>query len=72
MRTPLIPMLDASHSISKILEKSSKARSGALHNLYLSESKASCCSLPHLKPTLFLIISINGAVMVLKSLMNLL
>ena len=64
-----IPM---SHSISKVLAKFGKASKGVVLNLSLSKLKAFSCSSFHLKPTFFLMHSVNGAAKVEKSLMNLL
>jgi U3 small nucleolar RNA-associated protein 14 len=70
--TAQIPIPEASHSISKALLKSGKDTSGAEINFDFNKLNALSCSSPHLNPTDFLMISVNGEAIVLKSLTNLL
>jgi hypothetical protein len=66
-----IPIPEASsHLISKVLEKSGNANKGTPHNLFLISINARSYSLPHLKPTDFLTISVSGAASVPKFLTN--
>ena len=72
IRTTPIPIPKASHSISKALLKSGKDSKGAEINFDFNKLKAFSYSSPHLKPTTFLIISVNREAIILKSLTNLL
>ena len=67
-----MPMLEASHSISKVLVKLGSDKMGALVNLSFNVSKAFACSWPHLNTTSFFTISLKGETIVLNSLTNLL
>ena len=58
----------ASHSSSKVLEKSGKASKGASVNLVLSSLKADSYACPHTKGTFFLVSSFKEQAIVLKSL----
>ena len=63
-----IHILDASHSISKVLVKSGKSKTSTKHKLSFNNLKASLCSLHHLKPIEFFTILVNGVARVFKSL----
>jgi hypothetical protein len=71
INTAPIPIPDASHSTSKALLKSDKAKTGAEHSLSFNKLKALFCSSFHLNPTDFFTISVKGAAIVLKSFTNL-
>jgi hypothetical protein len=72
IKTAPIPIHEASHLISKALLKLGKDSEGTEINFDFNKLKAFSCSSPHLKPTAFLTISVNGEAIVLKSLTNLL
>jgi hypothetical protein len=72
IRTAPIHIPKASHSISKALLKSGKDSNGAEINFDFNMLNALSYSSPHLNPTNFLMISIIGEAIVLKSLTNLL
>ena len=55
-----MPRPEASHSISKALEKSGKAKIGADVNFSFKLLKAFSCSLPQLKMIFFLTSSFKG------------
>jgi len=66
-KTTLIPIPDASHSISNAFIKLGKAKIGAEHNFSFKRTKVNFCSSPHLNPKDFLTISFKDATIVLKS-----
>jgi hypothetical protein len=72
IRIAPLPIPKASHSISKVLLKSGKDSNGVEINFDFNKLKALSRSSPHLNPTDFLMISVNGEAIVLKSLTNLL
>jgi hypothetical protein len=71
IRIPPIPIIEASHSISKALLKLGKDSNSAEIHFNFNKLKALSCSSPHLNPTDFLMILVNGEAIVLKSLTNL-
>jgi len=72
IRTTLIPIPEATHSISKALFKSGKDNNGAEINFDFNKLNALSCSSPYLNPMDFLMISVNREVIELKPLTNLL
>ena len=66
IKTAVIPIPLALHSISKVSAKLGKANKGSVLNFSFSKLKAFSCSLVHLKPTFFLMHSVNGAAEVEK------
>jgi len=71
IKTALIPILEASHSISKVLLKSGKDSNGAEINFDFNKLKILSCSSPYLNLMDFLMISVNGDAIILESLTNL-
>jgi len=65
-----IPIPEALYSTSKAYVKSSKAKTGAKHNLSFNMLKALSCSSSHLNPTDFLTILVKGVVIILNSFTN--
>ena len=70
IRITLIAIPEASHSISKVLERLGQASRGVLVNFSLIKLNAFSSSFPYLKPVFFLIISVKGAAKLLKSFTN--
>jgi len=64
----LISIPEASNSISKVFVKLGKASNEAEISFSFNKLKDFSCSFSHLKPIVFFTISINGEVIVLKSL----
>ena len=72
INTAPIPIPDASHSTSKALVKSGKAKKGVEQSLSFNKLKALSCSSFHLNPIDLFTISVKGAAIVPKSFTNLL